>query len=248
MQNNLAKRARVGLVWWVVSIVPLFAHAVTGGATPPIQTAPTEYQTFMSHGMPVSCAVYDSLEGKTTLIFLHGTGAGDVAFGRQQASFFAEHGFRVLLPEYLTVTVTPDPTAANYKRWAQVVEDIVTDLRAHPQPRSRKIVLAGQALGATVALVAGAQRIEVQAIAEWGGLLPNQFFSQTQEMPPLLILHGETDEQTPILNARQLIRLCKLKDFLCEQAIFPNEGHVLSDQVSGAANQRALTFLRTHLQ
>ena len=80
------------------------------------------------------------------------------ALGRMEARFFAEHGFRVLLADYLTATPTLELTAANYRRWAQVVEDIVADLRARPVPRNRKIALIGQDLGASVALLAGSRK------------------------------------------------------------------------------------------
>ena len=91
------------------------------------------------------------------------------------------------------------------------------------------------------------QRLEVEAIAEWSGLLPNEFFSQVQSMPPLLILHGELDEQVPIVNARQLVRLCQLRDFTCEIQIYAGEGHVFGTHVTDSANQRALAFFRVYL-
>ncbi len=86
----------------------------------------------MSHGKAVSCAVYDAHDATATMIFLRGSGPSDLALGRLEARFFAEHGFRVLLPDYLSATPTAEPTAANYRRWAQVVEDIVADLRSRP--------------------------------------------------------------------------------------------------------------------
>jgi dipeptidyl aminopeptidase/acylaminoacyl peptidase len=211
------------------------------------QTLPVEYETFVSQGKAVSCAVYGSHEATATIIFLRGASPSDLSLGRLEARFFAERGFRVLLPDYFTTTATPEPTAANYRRWAQVVKDIVADLRSRPLLRNKKIGLAGQAEGASVALIAGTQRLEVEAIAEWSGLLPNQFFSQVQSMPPLLILHGELDEQVPIVNARQLVRLCQLKDFTCEIQIYAGEGHVFSAHVMDSANQRALAFFRVYL-
>ena len=211
------------------------------------QTLPIEYETFVSQGKAVSCAVYGSHEATATIIFLRGASPSDLSPGRLEARFFAERGFRVLLPDYFTATRTLEPTAANYRRWAQVVEDIVADLRSRPLLRNKKIGLAGQAEGASVALIAGTQRLEVEAIVEWSGLLPNQFFSQVQSMPPLLILHGELDKQVPIVNARQLVRLCQLKDFTCEIQIYAGEGHVFGAHVMDSANQRALAFFRVYL-
>jgi dienelactone hydrolase len=211
------------------------------------QTLPIEYATFMSHGKAVSCAVYDAHDATATILFLRGVSPADLAFARSEARFFAEHAFRVLLVDYLSVTPNLEPTATNYRRWGQAVEDIVADLRSRPVPRARKIAVIGQGLGASVALLAGSHKLGVEAIAEWSGLLPNQFFSQVQNLPPLLILHGEQDKQVPIVNARQLVRLCELKDFTCEAGMYPDEGHLFTTKATESANQRILAFFRTYL-
>ncbi len=213
------------------------------------ETLPLEYATFISQGRAVSCAVYNSRDATATIIYLRGASPSETALGHTQARFYADHGFRVLVPDYLSVTLTADANAANYRRWAQVVEDIVTELRTRPIPRDKKIGLDGHALGASVALVAGSSKaVEVDAIAEWSGLLPNDFFSQVQSLPPLLIVHGEDDKQIPLVNARQLIRLCKLKDFTCEDRIYAGEGHVFSSHAMESATQRTLAFFRTYLR
>jgi len=223
------------------------AFVCLAAATLHAQTAPVEYATFMSHGKAISCTVFDARDALATVIVLRGSGPSDLGLGRSQARFFAEHGFRVLLADYLSATPTAEPTPANYRRWAQVVDDIVAELHARPIPRNRKIALVGQSLGASVALLAGSRKIGVDAIAEWSGLLPNEFFSQVQSLPPLLIIHGEQDKQVPIVNARQLVRLCELKDFTCQAGIYPDEGHDFSSTAMDSANQRALTFFRTYL-
>ena len=231
-------RPRRLLAWAFFFFVPVAVCA---------QTPPLEYATFNSHGKLVSCVVYDAHDATATMILLRGSGPTDFDFARSEARFFAEHGFRVLLADYLTVTPTVELKTANYRRWAQVVEDIVADLRSRPIPPNRKIALLGQDLGASVALLAASHKIGVDAIAEWSGLLPNQFFPKLQTLPPLLIIHGEQDEQVPVVNARQLVRLCELKDFTCEAEIHPAEAHVFTTQALNAVNQRILTFFRAHL-
>ncbi len=211
------------------------------------QTPPSQYVTLMSQGKAIACTVYEAEHAVATIIYLRGPSAEEVTLSRQEANFFASHGFRVVVPDYLSVTQNAALTVANYRRWSQAVEDMVADLRARPLPQDQKVALAGQGLGASVALIAGSSRLEVKAIAEWSGLLPNQFFSQVKTMPPLLILHGELDEQVPIVNARQLVRLCLLKDFTCEPQIFAGEGHLFNPQNQETANQRALAFFRVYL-
>lgn len=226
-------------------VLALFALSATALRA---QTLPVEYETFVSHGKAVSCAVYGSHEATATIIFLRGASPSDLSLGRLEVRFFADHGFRVLLPDYLSATPTAEATTANYRRWAQVVQDIVTDLHSRALLRNKKVGLAGQGQGASVALIAGTQKLEVEAIAEWSGLLPNAFFSQVQSMPPLLILHGELDKQVPIVNARQLVRLCELRDFTCEIEIYAGEGHLFGTHVMDSANQRALAFFRNYLR
>ena len=226
-------------------VLALFALSATALRA---QTLPVEYETFVSHGKAVSCAVYGSHEATATIIFLRGASPSDLSLGRLEVRFFADHGFRVLLPDYFSATPTAEATTANYRRWAQVVEDIVTDLHSRALLRNKKVGLAGQGQGASVALIAGTQKLEVEAIAEWSGLLPNAFFSQVQSMPPLLILHGELDKQVPIVNARQLVRLCELRDFTCEIEIYAGEGHLFGTHVMDSANQRALAFFRNYLR
>jgi carboxymethylenebutenolidase len=226
-------------------VLALFALSATALRA---QTLPVEYETFVSHGKAVSCAVYGSHEATATIIFLRGASPSDLSLGRLEVRFFADHGFRVLLPDYFSATPTAEATTANYRRWAQVVGDIVTDLHSRALLRNKKVGLAGQGQGASVALIAGTQKLEVEAIAEWSGLLPNAFFSQVQSMPPLLILHGELDKQVPIVNARQLVRLCELRDFTCEIEIYAGEGHLFGTHVMDSANQRALAFFRNYLR
>ena len=224
---------------------PVFLAIATSAVR--AQMPPTEYATFTSHGKGVSCPIYENRGATGTLILLRGADLTDIAFGRLEARFFAEHGFRVLLPEYLSVTASTKLTPANYRRWAEVVDDIVAEERARPDSKDKKIAVAGQFVGGSVALIAGSHQQGIGAIAEWSGLLPNQFFSQVQSMPPLLILHGELDEETPIVNARQLVRLCELKDFTCETQIYAGQGHLFSAHIMENANQRALVFFRTYL-
>jgi hypothetical protein len=76
------------------------------------QTPPVEYETFVSQGKAVSCAVYGAHEATATIIFLRGASPSDLSLGRLEARFFAEHGFRVLLPDYFSATPTAEATTA----------------------------------------------------------------------------------------------------------------------------------------
>ena len=84
----------------------VFALFLVAGSSLHGQAMPAEYATFMSHGKAVSCAVYETRDITATMIFLRGSSPADLAIARLQARFFAEHGFRVLLPDYLSATTS----------------------------------------------------------------------------------------------------------------------------------------------
>lgn len=174
------------------------------------------------------------------LILLHGVGGPGY---REQAEFFASKGYTVIMPHYFDATDSRDPTAANYQTWVNVVKTVLAEQSAH-----KDIVLLGFSLGASVALAAGSQGVSVNAIAEWYGSLPDEFFYRMQGMPPLLILHGEHDTNIPVINAQQLIQLCGLKQLTCDSHIYPDQGHGFRGNDLEDADRRTLAFFSRFVQ
>ena len=109
-------------------------------------------------------------------------------------------------------------------------------------PEVRKVFLVGYSLGASVALGAGSEGAPVDAIAEWYGSLPDDFFYRMTGMPPLLILHGERDSNIPIGNARQLVQLCEMKQLTCDHHFYSDQGHGFAGKALEDADQRTLAF------
>jgi len=101
-------------------------------------------------------------------------------------------------------------------------------------------------LGASIALAAGSQGLPVSAIAEWYGSLPDSFFNRFDGMPPLLILHGALDSNIPVVNGKQMIRLCEMKELICANHIYPDQGHGFEGVALRDAEERTLFFLREH--
>jgi predicted esterase len=62
-------------------------------------------------------------------------------------------------------------------------------------------------------------------------------------MPRLLILHGARDENIPIINAQQLIKLCEIRRFECESHIYSDQAHGFTGQSLEDADQRTLRFI-----
>jgi dipeptidyl aminopeptidase/acylaminoacyl peptidase len=60
-------------------------------------------------------------------------------------------------------------------------------------------------------------------------------------------LHGERDQNIPVSNARQLQRLCELKQLTCESHLYTDQGHGFSGTALQDANQRTLAFFAKYL-
>ncbi|WP_433964741.1 dienelactone hydrolase family protein [Tunturiibacter gelidiferens] len=180
--------------------------------------------------------------GKPLLILLHGASGPSMGFYRDQAEYFSNNGYTVFLPHYFDATKSSNPTMDNYRAWVNVVKTLLSEQGISVAPAHRRSVLVGYSLGASVALAAGSQGVPVDAIAEWYGSLPDDFFYHLQGMPPLLILHGERDSSIPITNAQQLIKLCGIKQFQCESHIYADQGHGFVGAALKDADSRTLSF------
>jgi dienelactone hydrolase len=182
-----------------------------------------------------------------TIIVLHGASGPSILFYQEQATFFASHGYLVLFPHYFDATTDRSPSDANYHAWVQAVTDLLLEQQSSPGNNKRRFGLMGMSMGSSVALAAGSQGLRVQAIADWYGALPDIFFYNFKSMAPLLILHGERDRNIPVANARQLQRLCELKDLTCDSHLYPDQDHGFTGAALQDAQQRTLAFFAKHL-
>jgi dienelactone hydrolase len=200
-------------------------------------------QSFVSQGRGISYEVFGSGPASATVI-VHGASGPAVMGYRTQAAFFASHGYRTLLVHYYDASRSRTPNTVNYTAWANAVSALVAILRRFDPQQS--IYVVGYSLGASVALAAGSQQLPVSAVAEWYGSLPGAFFHSLKGMPPLLILHGQHDQNVQVTNARQLIRLCSMAGFTCASHIYPDEGHGFTGKALADADARTLAFFAAH--
>ncbi len=177
------------------------------------------------------------------MILLHGVG-GPSAFYREQASFFAAHGYRVVLPHYMDAGKGQAGTDSNYAAWTAAVRNTLDSLQAG---RRLPVVIVGYSLAASVALALGSEGNGPDAIAEFYGSLPDKYYRDLKGMPPLLILHGGKDDNIPVYNASQLSQLCEQASLNCQTHIYPAEGHGFSPSTLKDADQRVLDFFATVL-
>lgn len=182
-----------------------------------------------------------------TLVLLTGASGPHATFYRRQASYFADHGYRVLLLHYFDATKGfATATESNYRCWSRAVQELIEIQRK--QGSSSDIGLLGYSLGASLALIAGSQSTSVAAIIEWYGSLPDIFVAELRRLPPLLILHGAEDTVIPVINARQLQELCVMRGFVCSSHIYEYQQHGFSNGAVADADDRTLKFLMRHLR
>jgi dienelactone hydrolase len=216
------------------------------GAGESLAAVPARAQ-FVSNGKTLSYEIFEGKPDGALLIFLHGASGPGVPFYRDQAQYFAEHGFTVLFLHYFE-TGNSKPSDRAYRQWVQAVNDLVVQCRKIPEWSQRKIAVMGLSLGSSVALAVGSQAIGVDAVVDWYGSLPDEFFESRKGMPPLLILHGDRDPIIPVINGQQLVRLCTMGHYTCESHFYTDQGHGFAGEALQDADKRTLDFLARTLR
>jgi len=205
-------------------------------------------ESFAFEGKTVAYDTSDPGGDAPVILLLHGASGPSLPVYGEQAEFFADHGFTTVEPHYFDATKSSQPTPENYRAWVRLVDAMVKQMRAASTTGTRRVFLVGYSLGASVALAAGSQGVPVDAIAEWYGSLPDDFFYAFKGMPPLLVLHGQQDNNIPVGNATQLLKLCAMKHLVCESHIYADQGHGFAGYALSDADARTIEFLSRYPQ
>ncbi|MFB3915322.1 MAG: dienelactone hydrolase family protein [Terriglobales bacterium] len=184
------------------------------------------------------------------VIALHGSG-GLRGFAEEPARLLAARGFAVFVLHYFDRTGTNWADERSIRKhfplWMKAISDAVTYVGHQRQVDASRTALLGFSLGGYLALAVASQDPRVRAVVEFFGGIPEEL-SNTRQMPPTLILHGDADHIVPISEARNVEKLLQRIGTPYEIKVYPGAGHVFTAPLMLDAGLRTLRFLQKHLQ
>jgi carboxymethylenebutenolidase len=168
------------------------------------------------------------------VVVLHGAEGSKLNPGyRLIAQGLADAGFAALQVDYFSQTPGSGafgvPPASDYEKdapiWLREIGDGVNYLQTRPEIDPQRIGLNGYSLGAFMALDAAMLDPRVKAVAEfYGGVIPG-LARNLDQMPPVLILHGDADSIVPVGYAYTLKALLSAHGRPYEIQIYPGAQH-----------------------
>jgi carboxymethylenebutenolidase len=90
----------------------------------------------------------------------------------------------------------------------------------------------------------------IAALVVFYGFVPNGQRSRIDRLPPLLALHGDADDDVPLLLGQNLVSLAHQLGGRAELVVYPGEGHRHSTWPEPAATDavnRTIAFFRAEL-
>jgi dienelactone hydrolase len=203
------------------------------------------------------------------IVLLHAVEGLEKPFGEQYraaAQRFAERGYVVVLLHYFERTGTDPKTVKavsetflkfargedltgqerqtireKFDAWAETVRDAVAYTRKLPSVDDKRVGLVGFSVGAYLSLAVAAQEdLQLAAVVELFGALPDGMEANLKRLPPTLIIHGDNDPVVNVQKARNLHKVLAARKVPDEVQIYKGVGHVFLDD-DGAVTFKAMS-------
>lgn len=179
------------------------------------------------------------------------------------ADRFATAGFVALILDYYaetgTAAIGSEEKLEKWESWRRTVQAAGVFLQRLPSVLEDRIALVGYSRGAFLAVSVAASMPSVVAVVDFyggggGGSLTLE--QEVEGLPPLLILHGETDSVVPASFAETLRSAAVRSGGQVDMHLFPGQEHAFNLPWSGTYSREAdedsfavsLAFLRAHLE
>jgi carboxymethylenebutenolidase len=198
-------------------------------------------EQFLPHGAGPNPAV----------IVVHGLRGAQTPV-EQYAPLLTRFGYAVFILKYFESTESQRPSwpeiQQHFTVWLNVLSDAVTWVAQQPSIDAERIALLGVSLGAFLSLSLASVDTRIAAVVDLFGGMPDFFVDKATRMPPVLIIHGESDELVPVSDARKVEALMQRLGATCESRIYSGHGHILAGTAAWDAAQRIYRFLENHLK
>jgi len=185
------------------------------------------------------------------VIVVHGL-RGAQTLVEQYAPLLTRFGYAVFVLKYFESTESARPSwpeiQQHFTVWLDVLSDAVTWLGQQPGIDVERIGLLGVSLGAFLSLSLASVDARIAAVVDLFGGMPDFFAEKATRMPPVLIIHGESDELVPLSDARKVEALMRRLGAPCESRIYSGHGHILAGTAAWDAAQRIYRFLESNLK
>ncbi len=244
---------------YLIGVASLSVAAIMGlgmAAPEPDEIIATD-GTFKSHGKDVIVDVFSpGAAGKyPAIVVVHGVGGvgeGKRSDSHARARELARAGYVTLVPHYFG-SLKPDPkngrkNARSFSFWERTVSETVGHAMRRPDVDATRIGLLGSSMGTWVSLSVAARDRRVSAVVENFGGWPEWEELNPARLPPVLILHGDSDRNVSVQEAYKLEQLLKQAGVSYEMKIYEGAGHGFRGADRDDALQRTIEFFDTHVK
>lgn len=190
---------------------------------------------------------------KAAVIMLHGAkglGRGNLIYPYAEA--LAERNISSFIVHYFDGL----PNGAKNRRASphlheardDVILDAISYVEALPGVDRDRIGIVGLSLGGFHALGLASRDFRIAAVVNIVGAMPEVAKREgIGQMPPTLILHGDSDRVVPVRRALELARMLDRMGSPYEMKIYRGQGHAFSGAVLVDSVHKAAEFLARHL-
>jgi dienelactone hydrolase len=213
-----------------------------------------ERVTFDSGGRAIGVTCFEApAQPRAAIIVLHGAGGirSSRGYPLQLAVALAEAGFATYAVHYFdrtnTVSAYGSMLRQSFPLWLETVKHAVDWVSQRSAVDATRIGTLGVSLGGYLVVAHALKDPRIRAVVEFAGGIEIEATPMSQRLPPLLILHGEQDEQVPVSKGRELEALARRVGTRVETEYYPDERHVLSPRGALRALSRAIEFFHRHL-